>query len=65
MGDKSSTNVEASFGKKTTAEEVVKALQLNLTGQNVIVTGANTGLGKETSRALALAHANVYLFYIL
>jgi len=36
-------------------------LAVDLTGKNVIVTGANTGIGKETARVLALANATVFL----
>jgi len=52
-------NSQSGFGSSSTAEEVARDIKLD--GKNVIVTGANVGLGKETSRVLAKMNANVYL----
>lgn len=45
------------FGAKSTAEEVTAGL--DLTGKLALVTGANSGLGFETMRVLALRGARV------
>ena len=47
------------FGHGTTALEVVEGIDLS--GKTVIVTGASSGLGVETARALAKAGAKVVL----
>jgi NAD(P)-dependent dehydrogenase (short-subunit alcohol dehydrogenase family) len=45
------------FGAESTAEEVTAGL--DLTGKTALVTGANSGLGFETARVLALRGATV------
>ena len=47
------------FGFETTAMEVVEGI--NLKGKEVIVTGASSGIGIETARALAKAGARVVI----
>ena len=47
------------FGKHSTTDDVAR--DISLAGKNVIVTGANTGLGQETTRALARMGANVIM----
>jgi NAD(P)-dependent dehydrogenase (short-subunit alcohol dehydrogenase family) len=47
------------FGARSTAGEVVAGV--DLTGKRAIVTGASSGLGVETARALAAAGAEVTL----
>ncbi len=47
------------FGRETTAEEVARSADLS--GRLAVVTGASSGIGVETARALAAAGANVVL----
>lgn len=47
------------FGRRSSADEVLAGRDLS--GRTMIVTGANTGIGFETARALAAAGARVIL----
>ncbi|QYF73215.1 SDR family NAD(P)-dependent oxidoreductase [Cryobacterium sp. PAMC25264] len=49
----------AAFGAESTALEVVEGV--DLTGRSALVTGASSGIGVETARALAAAGAGVTL----
>ena len=55
----SSATATRRFGGRTTADEVVAGLDLG--DRTMIVTGANTGIGYDTARALAAAGARVIL----
>jgi NAD(P)-dependent dehydrogenase (short-subunit alcohol dehydrogenase family) len=52
-------NVPTHFDARSTAEDVVAGI--DLTGVRAVVTGASSGIGVETARALALAGADVTL----
>ena len=49
----------AKYNRRTTAEDA--SADIDLSGKNALVTGANTGLGMETARVLALRGAHVTL----
>jgi NAD(P)-dependent dehydrogenase (short-subunit alcohol dehydrogenase family) len=53
------TRITTPFGASSTAAEVLAGI--DLTGQRAIVTGASSGIGLETARALAGAGATVTL----
>jgi NAD(P)-dependent dehydrogenase (short-subunit alcohol dehydrogenase family) len=54
-----STRITTPFGATSTAAEVMA--EVDLTGHRAIVTGASSGIGVETARALASANADVTL----
>jgi NAD(P)-dependent dehydrogenase (short-subunit alcohol dehydrogenase family) len=51
--------IQSSFGARSTASEVVAGHDLS--GKNIVITGASSGIGYETARALLSAHAEVLL----
>src|SRR3954449_8677743 len=55
----SATLITTPFGFESTAEEVIAGVDLR--GKRAIVTGASSGIGVETARALAGAGAEVTL----
>jgi NAD(P)-dependent dehydrogenase (short-subunit alcohol dehydrogenase family) len=59
MGNVDSSQRNNGFDWYSTADQVIA--NTDLSGKNVIVTGANSGIGKETSRVLAKNGANVIM----
>jgi NAD(P)-dependent dehydrogenase (short-subunit alcohol dehydrogenase family) len=59
MTTQSAATIPSKFGARTEALEAVQGISLN--GRNAVVTGGASGLGLETSRALASAGAHVLL----
>ena len=55
----SSSRITTPFGAQSTAAEVIAGVDLS--GRRAIVTGASSGIGVETARALASAGAEVTL----
>src|SRR6201995_4394195 len=55
----STTRIQTPFGFDSTAAEVIEGIDLS--GRHAIVTGASSGIGVETARALASAGAAVTL----
>jgi len=51
--------IQTKFGFSSTADEVIKGIDLS--GKRAVVTGASSGIGVETARALAAAGADVTL----
>src|SRR5215472_13791981 len=51
--------IQTEFGFSSTADEVIKGI--DLAGKRAVVTGASSGIGVETARALAAAGADVTL----
>ena len=54
-----STETRHPFNSYTTAEEAMNGLKLD--GKTAIVTGSNTGIGKETARVLTKQGCNVIM----
>jgi NADP-dependent 3-hydroxy acid dehydrogenase YdfG len=46
------------LGRETTAEEIARAADLR--GRRAVLTGATSGIGRETARALAIAGAGCW-----
>ncbi len=59
MTTRSDRRITTPFGAASTAAEVLE--RINLSGKRMIVTGASSGIGVETARALAGAGAEVTL----
>jgi NAD(P)-dependent dehydrogenase (short-subunit alcohol dehydrogenase family) len=50
---------QSSFGARSTASEVVAGHDLS--GKTIVITGASSGIGYATTRALLSAHAEVII----
>lgn len=59
LGETVNNLIKTQFGFSSTSDEVLQGI--NLTGKRTIVTGASSGIGIETARALASAGAEVTL----
>ena len=59
FGELSGKDIESPFGKKTTAGDVLR--DVNLEGKIAVVTGATAGIGKATAAALARAGAEIVM----
>ncbi|CAF4023934.1 unnamed protein product [Adineta steineri] len=51
----------SNFHAKSSAIEVVKGLNTKLDGKVILITGATSGIGVETARALASANAHIII----
>jgi NAD(P)-dependent dehydrogenase (short-subunit alcohol dehydrogenase family) len=51
--------IQSSFGARSTTSEVVAGHDLG--GKTIVITGASSGIGYETARALLSAHAEVII----
>lgn len=49
------------FSAESTAVEVIQKLGVSMSGKNVIITGASSGIGLECAKVMANAGANVFL----
>ena len=53
------SRIQTPFGFQSTAEEVIRGIELG--GKRVLITGGASGIGTETSRALASVGAEVIM----
>ena len=63
MAVQTEDRITTPFGAESTAAEVVEGI--DLTGKRAIVTGAASGIGIETARALAGAGAEVTMAVVI
>ncbi|MBW1685707.1 MAG: SDR family NAD(P)-dependent oxidoreductase [Deltaproteobacteria bacterium] len=54
-------NLANGFGSATTADAVARAFAKHLAGQRVLVTGTDSGIGREAAKALATHGAEVWV----
>jgi S-adenosylhomocysteine hydrolase len=57
--------IQRSAQAKKNADDILAESNVRLDGRTVVITGANTGIGKETARALASIGAHVIISTIL